>query len=114
MKRISSTFLNYIWTEHGKEKMAYYRLSEQRVRRIIRNPTRKEEGVAPNTIAVMQPITKSGKTTQELWAMYQDRGNDRIVITAWRYPGKSPVRGEIPIPDDIQFEISTYIKNNNK
>lgn len=109
MKFIPFQSLHYVWTEHVKEKMAYYRLSEQRVRRIIRNPARKEEGVAPNTIAVMQPIVKAGKTTQELWAMYQDRDNDRIVITAWRYPGKSPVRGEIPIPEDIGVGLRTLL-----
>ncbi len=110
MKVIPFHSNNYVWTEHVKEKMAYYRLSEQRVRRIIRNPVRREEGVAPNTIAVMQPILKAGKTTQELWAMYQDRGNDRIVITAWRYPGKSPVKGEIPVPEDINAGLSNLLE----
>ena len=37
--------------------------------------------------------------------MYQDRGTTRNVITAWRYPGKSPVRDAIPIPEDIRQEL---------
>jgi len=28
------------------------------------------------------------------------------IITAWKYPGKSPVRGPIPIPPDILEELS--------
>jgi len=106
MKIIPFQTIHYVWTEHAKEKMAYYRLTEQRIRRILRNPTRKEEGVAPGTTAVMQPIMKNGTTTQELWTMYQDRGNDRVIITAWRYPGKSPVRGENPIPEEIRNELN--------
>lgn len=99
----------YTWTRHAHEKLKFYGLSEQRIRRVIKNPARAEVGIAPNTAAVMQPITKQGKTTQEIWAMYQDRGNERIVITAWRYPGTSPIRGQIPIPNDIRDELSEIL-----
>jgi hypothetical protein len=47
----------YLWTQHVIRKMAFYGLSPDRVRRIIRNPKRVEEGVAENTIGVMQPST---------------------------------------------------------
>lgn len=104
---------NYHWTQHAREKLKYYRLTEQRIKRVLRNPVRAEKGVAPDTTAVMQPITKKGKTTQEIWAMYQDRGNERVVITAWRYPGKSPIRGQIPIPEDIRHSLQDLIAEQN-
>lgn len=95
----------YKWTRHAKEKMKHYQLSESRVKRIASHPERLEEGVAPDTVAGMQAITKKGKTTQELWVMYQDKGETRTIITAWRYPGKSPVRELIPLPDEIREEL---------
>mgnify|MGYP001590393069 CR=1 FL=1 len=45
----------YQWTQHVKDKMIYYRISEGLVKRIIRFPKRVEVGVAPGTVAVMQP-----------------------------------------------------------
>jgi len=93
------------WTRHVKEKMRHYQLSESRIKRVIAHPERREVGVAPRTVAAMQPITKKSTTTQEIWVMYQDRGRTRHVITAWRYPGKSPVRDVIPIPEDIRKEL---------
>jgi len=94
------------WTQHVQQKMKHYALSESRVKRVINHPTRTEEGIAPNTTAVMQPITKQKKTTQEIWVMYQDKGITRTIITAWRYPGKSPLRAPIPIPDSILRELN--------
>jgi hypothetical protein len=44
-----------LWTHHARLKMTYYRLSEQRVRRVLNAPRRIEEGVAPKTIAAMAP-----------------------------------------------------------
>ena len=44
-----------LWTHHARAKMAFYRLSEQRVMRVIHSPKRTEEGVAPKTVAMMQP-----------------------------------------------------------
>jgi len=94
------------WTQHVKEKMKYYALSESRVKRVINHPTRTEEGIAPHTVAVMQPIMKKQKTTQEIWVMYQDKEDIRTVITTWRYPGMSPLRAPIPIPDEILAELT--------
>lgn len=102
--------MNIIWTIHSKDKMRFYRLSENRIKRVINNPKRKELGIAPGTVAVMQPASVSrlrrGKPTYEIWAMYLNLKGGKIkVITAWRYPGKSPVRGPIPIPLEILEEL---------
>jgi len=35
------------WTHHAQAKMAFYKLSEQRVMRVVHSPKRIEEGVAP-------------------------------------------------------------------
>ena len=43
------------WTAHSRAKMRFYGLSEQRVRRVIHSPRRIQEGIAPHTIAIMQP-----------------------------------------------------------
>lgn len=97
---------------HSISKMRQYGLSENRVKRVINNPKRKELGIAPHTIAVMQP--NSSKHSYEIWAMYQPmadqpRAGQNIrklkVITAWKYPGRSPVRGPIPIPPEILEEL---------
>lgn len=67
----------YYWTRHCVGKMMQYGLSPQRVKRVIRSCERVEEGVAKNTVAVMQPnsikFDKSGKKkwSQEIWVMYQ-------------------------------------------
>lgn len=117
------------WTLHSFEKMKFYGLSPQRVIRVIRNPQRIEEGIAEDTIAVMQPPSikiKNGKKTwsQEIWVMYQIRkkketgkpvrlenlklenilGNNKQlrIISAWRYPGVSPKNN--PIPEEILRE----------
>ena len=92
------------WTRHSKMKMSHYRLSEARVKRVMRYPQRVEEGIVPNTIACMQT---AGKT--EIWMMYQKHKakekNTVKIITAWRYPGKSPKGKELPIPKDILNEL---------
>ena len=104
----------YHWTSHVVRKMAFYGLSPDRVRRVIRNPRRVEDGVAENTVAVMQPSTNIKKPT-EVWVMYQNKlkveseklkvGGKKIIISAWRYPGVSPVGKQIPIPQDILNEL---------
>jgi hypothetical protein len=86
----------------------YYRLSESRIRRILRSPKRSEEGVAENTIALMQPEPNKKKPT-EVWLMYQRVGKKKRIITAWRYPGKSPLRKVIPIPNDILLELESIL-----
>jgi len=37
--------------------------------------------------------------------MYQQKDNRKVVISAWRYPGVSPVGKQIPIPADILEEL---------
>lgn len=92
------------WTMHSASKMRQYNLSENRVKRVINNPKRKEVGIAPGTIAVMQP--NSSKHTYEFWAMYKALKGGKIrIITAWKYPGKSPTKGPIPIPPEILEEL---------
>ncbi|MEK7076595.1 MAG: hypothetical protein AAB967_00020 [Patescibacteria group bacterium] len=94
-------------------KMQYYGISEGRVKRIIRFPNRYEEGIVPDTIAVMQPA--GTKRYQEIWVMYRIVNRKKKlenrpglsgqikIITAWRYPGKSPERD--PIPSDVIAEV---------
>ena len=110
----------YAWTSHAVEKMRHYGISESRVKRIVRFPTRSEEGILEGAVAAMQPAGK-----QEIWVMYilenpresrapicageQDpfgilKKEKRIkVITAWRYPGVSPKRD--PVPAEVLDEI---------
>ena len=103
---------NLFWTKHAKEKMRYYQLSENRLKRVLRNPKRIEKGIAPNTIAIMQPAgTKKHPT--EIWLMYQIKSskvktkNLKLIkiISAWRYPGISPIGEPPPIPEDILAEL---------
>lgn len=89
------------WTNHAKGKMMFYKLSEQRVRRVLNSPKRIEEGIAPKTIAVMQPF--GNKNQHELWVMIQETKARRKVISAWRYPGRTKV-GE-PLPEEILQEL---------
>lgn len=107
---------NYTWTQHSRIKMSYYGLSESRVKRVLRNPSRKEEGIAPKTFACMQPAstkTKDGKKmwSQELWVMAQQtKKGDTKIISAWRYPGMSKIRA--PLPAEVQMEIEEGLHNN--
>jgi hypothetical protein len=95
------------WTKHCKEKMKFYGLSEAKLRRLLSNPKRTEKGIAPDTVAIMQPAgTKKHPT--EIWLMYQKSGKRIKIITAWRYPGVSAVREEIPIPKDILKDLKIY------
>ena len=110
--------------------MAYYGLSADRVKRVIRSPYRSEKGIAPDTIAVMQPskttppkLGKPAEWKEEIWVMYAEKagpkgkgvmdvmqnllGKKKVVITAWRYPGKSPIREAIPIPSNILEELKS-------
>lgn len=102
-------------------KMRYYGLSQQRIKRVIKNPERIEEGIVEKTIACMQ-TAGSSKHPYEIWTMYQISKlkvkseklkvnflkNKRIkIISAWRYPGKSPKNN--PIPEEILNEIRSLI-----
>lgn len=97
----------YQWTNHVQQKMMYYGISESLIKRITRFPKRKEEGIAPKTIAVMSP-TSSKK--QEVWVMYTEAGTKKKIISAWRYPGVSPLGRKIPIPDEILQELQGVIE----
>jgi len=116
----------YYWTRHAAFKMKFYGLSEQRIRAVIRNPMRKEEGIVKNTIAVMQPpstkkISGKPRWSQEIWAMYQKdtkrKEGDKLknimgggpikIISAWRYPGVSPQKD--PIPQEILDELKNTL-----
>lgn len=106
-----------VWTNHSKEKMRFYRLSESRVLRVLRHSKRKEIGVASDTVAAMQPAG-SQKHPYEIWMMYEiknqkskvkslpragSRGQKLTIISAWRYPGVSPLRQPPIQEDDIKF-----------
>lgn len=122
--------------------MSYYRLSPARVRRVLATPTRVEEGVAPKTIAMMQPASlkiapgrgrfgavarrygvakavamgpagKEAKWTQEIWVMVQDSGTRRKVISAWRYPGVTKPRGEAAI-SLMRKEFAEFLADGRK
>ena len=98
------------WTLHARAKMNHYRLTPSRVRHVLHSPKRVEEGVAPKTVAMMQPVsikTAAGRVgitggarggaqkeswTQEIWVMIQDAKDGRRVISAWRYPGVTKPR----------------------
>lgn len=116
----------YHWTSHIKNKMVFYRISEQKIKTILKSYDRKEEGIAPNTNAVMKR-NDTPKRKEEIWVMYTNSKmsnatskiaksncplnmshstfNKVILISAWRYPGKSKPGKQIPIPDDILQEI---------
>lgn len=114
---------NIRWTEHAKIKMRQYRLSESRVKRVLRFPKRLEVGVAPDTVAGMQPAG-SKKHPYEIWVMWTNsksqianskaKFNARqktTIISTWRYPGISPIHEPPPIPEDV-WEIVRKAKNN--
>jgi len=115
----------FYWTNHVFRKMQFYGLSETKIKGVLSRPDRKEDGIAVKTLAAMQKTRT--KKPSEIWVMYQivkSRNQPlaasntwRIVhgqwpvnqqtkiISAWRYPGISPVGGKIPIPLDILEEL---------
>lgn len=97
-----------LWTNHAIRKMAFYRLSESRLKRVLRYTKRSEIGIAPRTVALMQP-ERGSKKISEVWLMYQRVGQKKRIITAWRYPGQSPIRDSIPIPSDILEELKDVL-----
>jgi hypothetical protein len=90
------------WTNHSKDKMRFYKLSEQRVLRVLNSPSRVEEGIAPNTIAMMQSAG-SRKHPYEVWIMIQETKARRKIISAWKYPGKT--KPGDPLPSEILREL---------
>ena len=55
-----------LWTHHARAKMNFYKLSEARVRRVLNSPKRIEEGVAPKTVAMMQPTSLIFKINRDV------------------------------------------------
>jgi len=99
-----------IWTKHSEAKMSFYHFSKQRVQRVLHTPKRIEEGIAPNTIAMMQ-VAGSQKHPYEIWLMVQEKRQAKRdkrqkitkIISAWKYPGRTKP-GE-PLPEEILREI---------
>lgn len=93
------------WTKHSQRKMCFYRLSEQRVRRVLNWHQRIERGIAPETLALMQ-TAGTKKHPYEIWVMIQKKDlNSRIkIISAWKYPGRT--KPDEALPKEILFEIS--------
>jgi len=100
----------FFWTTHSKGKLRQYGFSQKRVLSIIRKPDRKEEGIARGTIASMQ-ITGTKKHPTEAWAMYvllkMPKGIK--IISAWRYPGRTPEGARPFIPEDAMEELERII-----
>ncbi|MCD6086112.1 hypothetical protein J7J37_00960 [bacterium] len=111
-----------IWTKHSQEKLREYNLSKSRIVRVLRNPQRVEEGIAPRTLALMQPAG-SKKHPYEIWLMAQiifpkrkkikeiDRIDKRYkvrIISAWKYPGQTPIGKPIKIPEDALEELTKF------
>lgn len=94
------------WTRHSRDKMHFYRLSEARLKRVIRSPQRIEEGIAPDTVAMMQSAG-SAKHPYEIWLMIQDEKSRRKVISAWRYPGKT--KSGQSLPAEILRELRSFL-----
>jgi len=106
-----------IWTSHAIQKMMYYGLSENKIRNVMWRPTRIEEGVAPQTIAIMQPYGSS-KKPKEIWVMYQEFEQEgkkkKRIISTWRYPAKSKEGIQIYIPDDVQELLDKIVSLKKK
>ena len=106
MVKLTRAATKIFWTNHAKEKMRYYRLSEKRVLRVLRKPDRKEEGIVEGTIANMQ-ISGTKKHPTEAWIMYVilKKPKGVKIISAWRYPGRTPEGQRPVIPEDILRDI---------
>lgn len=115
---------DYYWTMHSQRKLFQYGLTPNKVKRIIRNPDRKEEGIAPRTVAVMQRKNKKDPKKGEVWVMYQKNKKSKIldfkndegkflkiqagqmkIISAWVYPAETPKGKEIFIPEEAWEEL---------
>lgn len=98
----------YFWTNHVKYKMQQYGLSPTTIKKVLRRSERLEEGIAPETTAVMRR-KDTKKTQREIWVMYQkpetktevSKFSRTKIISAWIYPGVSPKNREIFIPEDV-------------
>jgi len=89
-------------------------LSEGRIKKIFLSPHRVERGIAPDTTASMQR-NDTKKRKEEIWVMWNknvkcQKSNVKssgkiIIISAWRYPGVSPVGKKIEIPEDVLADL---------
>ncbi len=82
------------------------------MRHVLHTPKRIEEGVAPKTVAAMQPgsIKKVGQKeiwSQEIWVMFQDSPRERKIISAWRYPGVTKPR-DVMVRKLVMQELKEY------
>jgi len=105
-----TTYKKIYWTDHAKVKMRQYGLSKSKLLQLLYKSERKEPGIAPGTMALMQKNrsyskAKNKKSPGEIWLMYQDIKDLRKIISAWRYPGISKPGESIPIPDDIRHQL---------
>lgn len=122
MLKLPKSDSRFGWTRHIKNKMVYYHLSAAQVLRIFRFPDRREEGVAPNTIAAMKvrkkvSASKSAmqrglRNSEEIWMMYRisggrqkSSGSKVVLISAWRYPGRTKPGERVPVPVEILDEL---------
>ncbi|MCC6404892.1 MAG: hypothetical protein IT405_00710 [Candidatus Yanofskybacteria bacterium] len=105
----------YRWTHHVVRKLRFYGLTPSRVLRVIRAPERVEEGVAEGTLAAMQTAGTKAKPW-EVWVMWREEKKRaksplsdyrKVIITAWRYPGVSPVRERVPLPAGVLAELES-------
>lgn len=91
------------WTRHIKNKMVFYHLSGAQVLRIFKRPDRREEGIAPGTVAAMKTkksVNAKNPKKEELWIMYKVKKPKITMISAWRYPGETKAGERLPIPQD--------------
>ena len=80
------------------------------------SPKRIEEGIAPKTVAMMQPgsVKTSGQKetwSQEIWVMFQDSPKERRVISSWRYPGVTKPKSEIALKT-MRREYQEFLSKN--
>ncbi len=117
------------WTAHAKKKIRYYKLSESRVKRVLNYPKRIEEGIAENTVAMMQS-GGTAKNPYEIWIMAQEskpksarsktakekeiieqlglKQKTIKIISAWKYPGTTKP-GE-KLPEEILRELRSALE----
>jgi hypothetical protein len=101
----------YRFTMHSQYKMQQYGLSEQKVRSVIRNPRRREEGIVKDTVAVMQPVSvkrgADGKDVwkQEIWVMFTLRKSEAIS----NFPA-SPAGRQFPVSNKNLNSVNRQIR----
>jgi|YelNatPaOPRAMG01_1025707.scaffolds.fasta_scaffold63360_2 hypothetical protein len=127
-KAVINSFKSILWTRHARFKMNYYKLSEARVKKVLHSPKRIEEGVALKTMAAMQPSSikylkndnkksssekniRSEIWSQEIWVMFQDLKEKRVIISAWRFPGMSKQKNSSSIINKMKEEYDSFIKD---